>query len=454
MSAAHILVVDDEPEIRNLVREILEDEGYEVSVAADAREAREARRRRAPDLVLLDIWMPDVDGITLLREWCEGGAPPCPVVMMSGHGTVETAVEATRLGAFDYVEKPLSLHKLLAVVERALAGTGARPEGTAPAVVTEPVGRSLAMQRLREQARRAAATDSPVVIVGEPGSGKETLARYMHQEGTRRGGPFVVVPAASLHDEAAAALLFGRERDGRVEAGRLEAARGGVLYIDELTAMAPDVQARLAAALDAGGYQRVGGTATVPLDTRIVAATTHEPEDAAREGRLRAELLYRLGVVVLRVPPLREHREDVPELLAWYADYFADREGLPYRRFTVAAQNRLRHHAWPGNVRELRNLVQRVLILGSGEEIDLEEVERALREGGASGAGISAGPAAWFDLPLREARERFERAYLEHQLAACGGSVGKLAQRVGMERTHLYRKLRSLGIDPKKAAVE
>ncbi len=454
MSAAHILVVDDEPEIRNLVREILEDEGYEVSVAADAREAREARRRRAPDLVLLDIWMPDVDGITLLREWREGEAPPFPVVMMSGHGTVETAVEATRLGAFDYVEKPLSLPKLLAVVERALTRAPGRREGARPAAVTEPVGRSLAMQTLREQARRAAAAASPVLLVGEPGSGKETLARYLHHESARRDGPFVAVPAAHLRAPEAAALLFGREREGHAEPGRLEAARGGTLYLDELTAMPHAVQERLAAAIDTGSFQREGGTAPLPLEARLVAGTGREPKAAVRAGELSEALLYRIGVVVLRVPPLREHREDVPELLAWYVDHFADREGLPYRRFTVAAQNRLRHHAWPGNVRELRNLVQRLLILGSGEEIDVEEVEQALGEARPAPAPERLGEAGWFDLPLREARERFERAYLEHQLAACGGSVGKLAQRVGMERTHLYRKLRALGIDPRKVAAE
>jgi len=453
MSAPHILVVDDEPDIRTLVAEILEDEGYVVAAAQNGQSARHALRDRRPDLILLDIWMPDLDGISLLKEWAEDEGLPCPVIMMSGHGTVETAVEATRLGAYDFLEKPLSMAKLLLTVERALEADKLARENVGlrrrTAIVHEPVGRSGAMQRLREQVKRIAQHDTWVLITGEPGSGRETFARYLHAQSARRERPFVDLGVSGIARANAARELFGSEEGDHVHYGSLEQATGGTLFLDEVGDMDLEVQSALLGALDTGSFLRVGGTEPVRIDARIIAATQRNLEDEVRTGRFREDLFYHLNVVPLHVPAVREHAEDVPELLSYYVDYFASHEKLPYRRFSVGAQNFLRNYAWPGNVRELKNLVQRVLILGAGEEISQEDVENAL------GATPAAPPQPMeglvsFDQPLRQAREQFEKAYLDYQLEKHAGNVSKMAKEAGMERTHLYRKLRSLGIEIKE----
>ncbi len=453
MSASHILVVDDEPDIRDLVKEILEDEGYEVATAEHGAAAREARRVRRPDLILLDIWMPDIDGISLLKEWSEGDGLPCPVIMMSGHGTVETAVEATRLGAYDFIEKPLSMAKLLLTVGRALEADKLARENVGlrrhARPVTEPIGRSDTMQKLRSQVLRLAQSDAPVLITGEPGTGKEVYARFLHANSPRKNGPFVDVGVGSIARENAALELFGSEEGDKVHYGRLEQASGGTLFLDELADMGLETQAKLAGALENGSFLRIGGKEPVQVDVRIVAATHRDLEAEVAVGRFREDLYYHLNVLPLALPPLREHCEDVPELLTYYVNHFVDQEGLPYRNFTMAARNRLRNYGWPGNIRELKNLVQRLLILGGGEEITLEEVEAAISHAApVRSKEIGHIP---LDLPLREAREQFERAYLLQQFKECDGNVARLADKVGMERTNLYRKLRALGIDPKRA---
>jgi DNA-binding NtrC family response regulator len=453
MSVPHILVVDDEPDIRDLVKEILEDESFDVNTAKNGQEAREARRARRPDLILLDIWMPDIDGVSLLKEWSEAEPLPCPVVMMSGHGTVETAVEATRLGAYDFIEKPLSLNKLLLTVRRALEADKLRREnqGLRRQVrpVTEPIGKSEVIQRLRAQLLRVAQHDTPVLISGEPGTGKEICARYLHTNSPRRNGPFVDVGVGSIARENSALELFGSELDNKIHYGRLEQASSGTLFLDELADMDLETQARLAGALENGSFMRIGGKEPVQVNVRIVAATHRDLEQEVVAGHFREDLYYHLNVVPIKLPPLRDHVEDVPELLNYYVNYFVDQENLPYRRFSMAAQNRLRNYAWPGNIRELKNLVQRLLILGTDEEISQEEVESTLSNTPpVKTREVSHIP---LDLPLREAREQFERSYLLQQLKECEGNVARLAERVGMERTNLYRKLRSLDIDPKRA---
>src|SRR5579862_21873 len=448
MSTPHILVVDDEADIRGLLKEILSEEGYEVDVAANAAQARASRARQIPDLVLLDIWMPDVDGITLLREWSAAATDGCPVVMMSGHSTVETAVEATRLGAFDFVEKPLSLAKLLRTVELALdAGRRSAHAGRllgAPLAV--PIGKSRLMQQLRAELQQMAANPSPLLFIGEPGSGREACARYLHEHGQRAAAPFVVLVASSLRDADAEARLFGREQpDGRVIAGVLEEANSGALFIHEIEDLPPGVQRLLVGVFESGQFTRLGGSEPVSLRARLLASAQPGIEQRAGNEGVRRDLLAQLNVLILRVPPLRDYAEDVPELLRHQVDRMVDADGLPFRRFSVAAQNRLRNYPWPDNVRELRHLVHRMLIHGGPEEIRLEEIEREL--------AVQTPPDEplvkqdLLALPLREAREQFERAYLQQQLLLCNGKVGQLAKRVGMERTHLYRKLRSLGVD-------
>ena len=454
MSAARILVVDDESEIRGLLKEILADEGYEVDVAADAAEARVRRTQHDPDLVLLDIWMPDTDGITLLREWVQPNGSSCPVVMMSGHGTVETAVEATRLGAFDFVEKPLSLAKLLRTVERALdSGRNKRQTNRTlvPALIA-PVGKSRAMLALREQVQQIAPHETPVLVVGEPGTGREAFARYIHSISARSAGPFVQLVATGMTDDGAAAALHGTEDGNGVHAGLLEQAAGGVLFVNGLDDLSQRAQGLLVAALETQTITRVGGATPLKLNLRVIASATPRLLNTENGSNLRMELLSRLNVITLNVPPLREYSQDVPDLLRYYVDRLVDEERLPFRRFGVAAQNRLRNYPWPGNIRELKNLVQRLLILGGEEEIRLEEIEREL-----ASQAPSTEPLVKQDLlalPLREAREHFERAYLQQQLILCNGKVGQLAKRVGMERTHLYRKLRSLGVDFRQLAED
>jgi DNA-binding NtrC family response regulator len=444
MSPAHILVVDDEADIRSTISDILTDEGYAVRVAGDAAGARREVQRAAPDLILLDVWMPDIDGITLLREWTEAGAPDCPVVILSGHGTVETAVEATRLGAVDFVEKPLSLAKLLRTVKKALDTAShthhAEPPRRLPTASPAPTGRSEAMRALREQAAAVATRPEAVLIVGEPGSGRSVLAQYIHQLAGSMHRPFISLVGSSVPEENAAQILFGIGSAEQGETGILERAAGGTLYLRNLDELHPAAQRLLAGALEQESFVRVGHAETVAVELRVIASLS-----PARADKVRPDLLSRLAVLELRVPALRERREDVSDLLRECAEQLVEQEGLPFRRFGLAAQNRLRNYPWPGNVRELSTLVRRLLVAGGGEEIGLAELEQQLMP--PQTGATSLVQQDLLGMPMREAREQFERSYLSQQLALCGGRVGQLAKRVGMERTHLYRKLRALGID-------
>lgn len=454
MTSSQVLVVDDESDIRALIQDILADEGYGVTVAADAAEARAARAAQRFDLILLDIWMPDTDGITLLREWSDSGDLICPVVIMSGHGTVDTAVEATRLGAFDFVEKPLSLAKLLRTVEAAIESAdkqSASARRILPSLMA-PVGRSKVMQALREKVHQYAQHDAPVLLSGEPGTGRSAFARYLHSLSRRADQPLISITAASLLDSNVEEQLLGSESAGDISAGAFERAANGTLVIDELADLSALGQKIVLAVLEDGEVTRSGSSKPTKLEARVVATVSNDFEALIEQGALRRDLVAHLKVLHLRIPPLREYSEDVPELLTYYVDKLVDSEGLAFRRFGVAAQNRLRNYPWPDNIRELKTLVRRLLLTGTEADISLEEVEAEIAAGAPAGEPLVKQDL--LALPLREAREQFERAYLQQQLVLCDGKVGQLAKRVGMERTHLYRKLRSLGVDFKSVAAE
>ena len=458
MNTAYILVVDDERDIRELIKEILQDEGYKVTSAENGAAAQRARRERRPDLILLDIWMPDIDGISLLKEWVNEDSIMPPVIMMSGHATVETAVEATRLGAYDFLEKPLSMAKLLVTVKRALEADKLQRENlglrTHGATLEEPIGRSVVMQSLREQVKKIAQHDAPVLITGEAGVGKKLFARYLHNCSPRRHNPFIDVSMVTNNainnkgpaNNIGAIDFFGGEKDGKIHYGQLEQANGGTLFLDEIGDMDLSLQGRLIRALRNGSFLRVDGNEPVKLDARIIAATRHDLAQQVQAKRFREDLYYQLNVLPLRIPSLREHCEDVPDLINYYTDMFVRQENLPYRSFSLAAQNRLRNHPWPGNIREIKNLIQRLLILGSDVEIGVAEIETMLGDSPELYRPAPT-PSTVFDLPLREARDQFEKAYLEYQLRETRGNISKVAKLAGMERTHLYRKMRALGIN-------
>lgn len=455
MSKGRILIVDDEPDIRGLLSEILGDEGYTVAVAENARTAKAQFIAQRPELVLLDIWMPEVDGLTLLKEWHEGNLTDTAVVMISGHGNVETAVEAVRLGAEDFIEKPLSTAKLLVTVERAIAALRLKQENrrlrARGAYQAELVGDSAAMRELRAQVERMAAHDAWVLITGEPGSGKAVTARYLHARSRRREQPLIETSLVAVPEQNVATQLFGSETAIGVHAGSLEQANGGTLLLDEVGDLTLGIQAQLVSALDERRFLRVGGSTPVEVDVRVIAVTREDLASAVSEGRFREDLYYRLNVLPLTVPALREHKEDVPALIDFYVRQAAEQDHLPAREFTADAMTLLRNYSWPGNVRELKNLVQRLLILHREGPIGAAAVRQALHQVGDDTRTI---PEHYFELPLRTARDLFEKEYLEHHLRRTGGNVSDVAASVEMERTHLYRKLRGLGINYREAKDE
>ncbi len=413
-SPVHILIIDDEPDIREIVKDILEDEGHNCTLAGDGQQARDILEKQRPDLIFLDIWMPDVDGITLLRE-LKNKDPSLTIVMMSGHGTIETAVEATRLGALDFIEKPLSTAKLLHAVEDALAQQQSAPIATA---VDAPIGKSPEIELLREHAQRVATHDMPILLRGENGVGKHHFAQYLHSISNYAQGQFLEVPPESFPVEAQ--KLMGL-------------AKGNCLFINDLALLSTEAQTLLLYLLENNKLS----------EGQLICATELSLEAGINQGSFQEALYYQLNSISLLLPPLRDHCEDIPELVQYFVDKQTTEKQLPYRHFSVAAQNRLRNHPWPGNILELENLIQRLLLLGDNEEIDTPEIDDALEplpETDVTHDFIDYG------LPLRESREQFERNYLLHKLNETDGNVGRAAKLAGMERTHLYRKLRTLGI--------
>lgn len=451
MTQNQILIIDDEPDIRQVVQDILEDENYSVLTADSAEKGRDVFNANQPDLVLLDIWMPGLDGISLLKEWAEDRKLNIPVIMISGHGNVETAVEAIRYGAYDFIEKPLSTAKLLVTIKRALQSVQLKQENLRLrgrlAMASQLIGKGEAVSELRGRIERIAKTESWVLITGEPGSGKGVVARVLHQQSHRREGPFVELSLAATPKEGVSTQLFGSEGEESVTPGTLEEAKGGTLVLDEIADIDLEVQGKLVSALEERRFLRVGGRTYIDIDVRIIATTNQDLLALVNDGQFREDLYYRLNVVPIEVPSLRDHIEDIPELVEYYLNWSVQKDELPYRHFTTGALNVLRNHNWPGNVRELKNLIQRLLILSRGEEVSAKETEDAI--GGAIIEKDVDYFESVFNLPLRDARDQFERAYLNHHLHLVNGNVSELAQIVGMERTHLYRKLKGLGIDPK-----
>ncbi len=430
MTKPRILVVDDEDDIRHLIREILEEEGYEVSLAGSAEEARELRSRHLFELVLLDIWMPDTDGISLLTEW--NRTAPLPTVMISGHGSIETAMEASRLGAIDFLEKPISIAKLLQTVERSLEKPIRHTTETLQSIGPELVGKSALIQHLRQRLQLLAPIHAPVLFIGEPGSGRESCARWLHQMRGQRGA-FVRLPTDPQDGKSTGPSVW------------MEEARSGTLFVPEVTDLSTDVQESLLALLS--HLERV------PEGRPDLMASAQPHVRDTKNPMINRVLYDTLAVMLIDVPPLRDYREDIPELLKQTVNWLVDARQRPYRRFSIAAQNRLRHYDWPGNRTQLQNVVEQLLVTGDDDEISQEEVEERLaHEVNSSALGWMG--TDWLELPLREARDRFERHYFQEQLKLCEGRIGRLAEKVGMERTHLYRKLRHLGIDPTRSSEE
>ncbi len=452
--ANDILIVDDEADIRELVGGILEDEGHAVRTAKDADEALTAINARRPNLVLLDIWLEGskLDGLALL-DVIKGQHSDLPVVMISGHGNIETAVSAIKRGAYDFIEKPFNADRLVVVASRALETLRLRREvkslkSQANAHIL--VGNSPALGQLRQTIDRVAPTNSRILIIGPSGAGKELAARLIHAKSARAEGPFVVINAAAITPERMENELFGVEANGASgKIGALEEADGGTLFLDEIADMPMETQNRILRVLTEQSFQRVGGTTKVTVDVRIISSTSHNLEAEVAAGRLRQDLYHRLSVVPIRVPPLSERREDVPALVEYFLDHISVTTGLPKRQVGEDAIAILQSHDWPGNIRQLRNNVERLLILAGGDADATITASMLPPDVGSLVPNMpnGAGGEHLMSLPLREAREMFEREYLVAQINRFGGNISRTAEFVGMERSALHRKLKALGIE-------
>jgi two-component system nitrogen regulation response regulator NtrX len=442
-----ILIVDDETDIRDLVGDILRDEGHTTREASDADGALAQISAQPPDMIILDIWLQGsrMDGIEVLRR-VKRDNPDIPVVIISGHGNIEIAVAAIQQGAYDFIEKPFTTDQLLVVSTRALEANRLRRENATlrarDVAESEMVGQSAAMAALLQKLARVARTQSRVLLSGPPGSGKEVAARRLHALSDRSRQPFVVVNAASIEPQRMEHVLFGEAlEDGRLVAGLFERAHRGILFIDEVAEMPAVTQSKILRVLTDQAFQRIGGD-VVRVDVRVISATSRDLPSEIRAGRFREDLFHRLAVVPIEVPPLDARREDIPLLVSHFTDRLAEREGLARRSMTPEALTLLQTLDWPGNVRQLRNLVERLLIIADGPQIDVSDVLPDGAEGGSSGS-LAAMVAS---LPLREAREVFEREYLVAQINRFGGNISRTAHFVGMERSALHRKLKSLGV--------
>jgi two-component system nitrogen regulation response regulator NtrX len=464
----HVLIVDDEAEIRDSLESILTEEGYLVTTAATATECLTLLRDAAYDVVLLDIWLPDRDGLETLGEIRQPHAANPPVgapevIIISGHGTIEAAVRATKLGAYDFLEKPLSLDRTLIVLKNAMNARQMREDNQEFArqlAVKGVTGQSVPMKALRQQIKLMAPTNGRVLIFGESGTGKELIGRAMHAESLRKDRPFVELNCAAIPEDYIESELFGY-RHGAAPAGSgssaptekrgtFERADGGTLFLDEVGDMSLKTQAKVLRALDEQRFYPVGASHPIHVDVRVIAATNKDLEEEIAHGNFREDLFYRLNVIPFFVPPLRDHKEDIPLLVKEFLQEFGTEYGRPHVDMTEDALNALRQYHWPGNVRELRNLVERVLILNpKAQRIERRHLPMLVfREPGRDNP---AKPARTEDFTtLLEAREAYERDYILKKLDECHGNVSRTAEALGLERSHLYRKMKTLGISIKE----
>jgi two-component system nitrogen regulation response regulator NtrX len=453
-----ILVVDDEGSIRTALQGILEDEGYRPLLAEDGTKALEMVQSELPDLVLLDIWMPGIDGLEVLQR-LKALHRSLLVIMMSGHGTIETAVRSTKMGAYDFIEKPLSLEKLILTIQNAFEMQRLQDENEILRNVVlqdhEMVGESPAIAELREQIRLVASSSASVLISGENGTGKELVARAVHFQSNRRNNPFMEINCAAIPDELIESELFGHERGAFAGAlsqkkGKFDLADGGTIFLDEIGDMSLRTQAKVLRVLQDGKFERVGGTRTIEVDVRIVAATNKLLEEEVRLRAFSEDLYYSLNVVPFMLPPLRERKEDIPLLVEHFLDIFCRKEGRERNNILPEAVELIKCYDWPGNIRELKNIMERLVIMSLGRPITTEQLPDYI-----SCHGISSDSAPGFDggvgvNSLRGAREEFEKEFILHKLEEFGWNISKTAEAIELERSNLHRKIKSYGIDHKK----
>ncbi len=447
-----ILIVDDERDIRELISDILKDEGFTTRLAGTSDEAMAEMNKEPPSLMILDIWLKDsrMDGIDILKS-VKRDNPDVPIIIISGHGNIEIAVAAIKQGAYDFIEKPFNIDQLMVVITRAMETSRLRRENTElrrkDVTTAEMIGSSHAFRALKSQLDKVTKSNGRVMLSGPSGAGKEIAARYIHAQSDRADGPFVTVNSASIEPDRMEEVLFGRESSGRgIEPGLLEQAHGGVIFFDEIADMPLGTQSKILRVLTEQQFQRVGGGDKVRVDLRVISSTTQNLEEAVENGSFRQELYHRLNVVPIEVPGLADRREDIPELAAHFIEGFNKTQGLPLRAVSDEAVALLQTMNWPGNVRQLKNVIERVLILGAEKgEISAAEVPgEAQSESQDEGRVVLSGTLA--TLPLREARELFEREYLLTQINRFGGNISRTAGFVGMERSALHRKLKSLNV--------
>jgi two-component system nitrogen regulation response regulator NtrX len=454
MPGEHILIVDDERAIQTTLRGVLEDEGYRVTAVGSGELALARLQEDTPDIIFLDIWMPGIDGLETLAEM-KRLRPELAVVMISGHGTIETAVKATKLGAYDFIEKPLSLEKTLLTATRALEHTRLERENRNLRAQLERgqeiVGKSPLIEHLRQQIAVAAPSSGRVLIQGENGSGKELVARAVHTLSARRDGPFVEVNCAAIPEELIESELFGHERGAFTGAvarrrGKFELADQGTLFLDEIGDMSLKTQAKVLRALEEQAFERVGGKDTIRVDVRVLAASNQNLSERIAAGTFREDLYYRLNVIPIEVPPLRQRKEDLPLLVAHFITLFSAENGKRPKTISVEALAYFLAYDWPGNVRELRNMVERLVIMSPRDVIGPENLPPPLRPRDAEPSGDDAQR----ERTLKEAREAFERAFILSELRANEWNMSRTAERLGIERSHLYRKLKAYGISAPK----